>query len=78
MAGSYRLKMNLMVRAFLRGVGPAVVGMILAAGFTIARTSLVDVQPGLLAVACLVAIVRFKVDSSLVVAVAGFAGYLLM
>lgn len=73
----HRLKANLKVRAFVRGVGPAVVGMILAAGFTIARASIVDLWTGLLALACLVALVRFKLDSALVVLAAGVAGLLL-
>ncbi len=73
-----RLKGNRRVRAFLKGVGPAVVGMILAAGFTIARTSLIDVWTGLLALACLVALVRLKVDASLVVVAAGLVGLLLL
>jgi chromate transporter len=74
----HRLKGNRRVRAFLRGVGPAVVGMILAAGVTIAQISLVDVWTGLLAVACLVALVRFKVDAALVVVAAGVVGLLFM
>ncbi len=74
----HRLKGNRRVRAFLRGVGPAVVGMILAAGFTIARTSIVDLWTVLLATACLAAIVRFKVDAALVIVMAGFVGYVLM
>jgi chromate transporter len=73
----HRLKANLRVRAFLRGVGPAVVGMILAAGFIIAHASLVDVWVGLLAVVCLIALVRFKADASLVIAAAGVVGLLL-
>lgn len=73
-----RLKKNLKVRAFIRGVSPAVVGMILAAGVTIARASVVDVWTGLLAAVCLVALVRFKVDASLVVVAAGMVGLLLM
>ena len=73
-----RLKGNRRVRAFLKGVGPAVVGMILAAGFTIARTSLIDVWTGLLAVVCLVALVRLKVDAALVVVAAGLVGLLLL
>jgi chromate transporter len=62
------------VRAFIRGVGPAVVGLLLAAGFAIARAALVDLWVGLLALACLVALVRFKVDSALVVLAAGVTG----
>jgi len=73
----HRLKANLRVRAFLRGVGPAVVGMILAAGFIIARASVVDVWTALLAVACLIALVRFKADASLVIVAAGVVGLLL-
>jgi chromate transporter len=74
----HRLKANLRVRAFLRGVGPAVVGMILAAGVIIARASLVDVWIGLLAVVCLVALVRFKLDASLVIVAAGIVGFLVL
>jgi chromate transporter len=73
----HRLKANLRVRAFLRGVGPAVVGMILAAGCIIARASLVDVWVGLLAVVCLVVLVRFKADTALVILAAGAVGLLL-
>ncbi len=72
-----RLKKNLKVRAFIQGVSPAVVGMILAAGITIARASVVDLRTALLAVACLVALVRFKVDAALVVVAAGAIGLLL-
>jgi chromate transporter len=73
----HRLKTNLRVRAVLRGVGPAVVGMILAAGFVIAKASVVNIWTSLLALACLVAIVRFKADTSLVIVAAGALGLLL-
>lgn len=73
----HRLKANLRVRAFLKGVGPSVVGMILAAGFTIARASLVDLWTGILALACLTALVRFKMDASLVIVAAGVIGLFL-
>jgi chromate transporter len=72
-----RIRKNLRVRAFIRGVSPAVVGMIVAAGITIARASVVDVWTGLLAVVCLVALVRFKVDAALVVVGSGVVGLLL-
>ena len=72
-----RIRTNLRVRAFIRGVGPAVVGMILAAGVTIARTSIVDLRTALLALACLVALTRFKVDATLVVLAAGVVGLLM-
>jgi chromate transporter len=73
----HRLKTNRRVLAFLKGVRPAVAGMLLAAGFTIARAALVDVWVGLLAVVCLVALVRFKVDSALAVVAAGIVGAIL-
>ena len=73
-----RLKRNLRVRAFLKGVSPAVVGMILAAALTIARLSVVDVSTAALSVACLLALVRFKVDPALVVLAAGAVGLVFM
>jgi len=73
----HRLRNNLRVRAFLKGIGPAVVGMILAAGFTIARASLMDVWTVILALASLTALVRFKVDASLVIVAAGVIGFFL-
>jgi chromate transporter len=72
-----RLQSNLRVRAFLKGIGPAVVGMILAAGFTIARTALTDVWTVCLAAACLLALARFKTDPSLVIIGAGAIGFFL-
>ena len=74
----HRLKGDRRVRAFLKGVGPAVVGMLLAAGVTIARASLVDAWTGLLGLVCLVALVRFKVDAPLVVVGAGAIGLIFM
>lgn len=62
------------LQAFLKGVSPAVIGMILAAGISIARASLVDIPTMILAVLCLLAIVRFKVDTTLVVVGAGVVG----
>jgi len=73
----HRLRNNLRVRAFLKGIGPAVSGMILAAGFTIARASLVDLWTVLLGLACLAALVRFKADASLVILGAGVIGFFL-
>jgi chromate transporter len=73
----HRLKNNLRVRAFVKGVGPAVVGMICAAGFTIARAAVVDLWAGILAVVCLAVLVRFKLDPSLVILAAGAVGFFL-
>ncbi len=73
-----RLRQSARLRAFLKGVSPAVVGMILAAGVSIARGSLVDLPTAALAAICLVALVRFKVDTALVVVGAGLVGALLL
>ena len=66
------------LRAFLRSVSPAAVGMILAAGVSIAQGSLVDLPTVLLAGLCLIALVRFKVDSALIVLSAGLIGILVL
>ncbi len=73
-----RLRQSARLRAFLKGVSPAVVGMILAAGVGIARSSLVDLPTVALATACLVAVLRFRVDSALVIIGAGLVGALLL
>ena len=74
----HRIRRNLRVQAFIRGVSPAIVGMILAAATTLGRASIVDIRTAALAVVCLVALVRFKVDTALVVVAAGLIGYLIM
>jgi chromate transporter len=71
-----RLHTNSQLQAFLKGVSPAIVGMIVAAGVSIARTSLVDGGTVVLATACLFALVRLKINSVLVVLTAGLIGAL--
>ncbi len=73
-----RLRQNARLRAFLQGVSPAVVGMILAAGVGIARGSLVDLPTVALTAICLVAVLRLKVDSALVILGAALVGALLL
>lgn len=69
-----RLRANPTLRAFLKGIGPAVVGMMLVAGLTVARSSVLDLHTGILAAACLVAMVRFRIDAAPVVVAAGVVG----
>ena len=73
-----RLRQSATLRAFLKGVSPAVVGMILAAGVGIARGSLADLPTVALAAICLLAVLRFKVDSALVILGAALVGALLL
>lgn len=69
-----RVRRNAYIQALLKGVSPAVVGLIAAAGLSIARSSLVDIPTVVLAAVCLGAIIRFKVDSVVVVVAAGVVG----
>ena len=73
-----RLRQSARLRAFLKGVSPAVVGMILAAGVSIARGSLVDLPTVALATICLLAVLRLKMDSALVILGAALVGALLL
>ncbi|MCL5027308.1 MAG: chromate transporter [Chloroflexi bacterium] len=70
-----RISRNLKVRAVLRGLAPVVVGLILAAAFTVGRTSITDVYTVLIALAALVLLTRFKVDTAIVVLGAAVIGY---
>jgi chromate transporter len=72
-----RLRSNASLQAFLRGVAPAVIGLIVASGVIIARASLVDIPTVALSALALLAIVRFKIDNALVVVVAGVLGAVL-
>lgn len=72
-----RLKRSLHVRATLRGLNSAVVGLLLAATVSIGRSSLVDVWTALFAVISAIALLRFKVDTVFVILLAGLAGALL-
>ena len=68
-----RLRANPYVRAFLSGVRPAVVGLIAGACISIGQSALVDIPAVLMAVAALVALVRFKVQPAyIIVAAAAF------
>ena len=60
--GLDRFRRNVHVQAFLKGVFPAVVGLIAAAAISIDRTSLADTLTVAIAVAALI-LLRFKVDA---------------
>ncbi len=72
-----RIKRTAGITAVLRGIRPAVIGMIAAAGVTVGRTA-----PGtwislLIFGASLVALLRFKVETAWIIPAAGIAGMLL-
>lgn len=63
-------------RAFLKGVGAAVVGAILAAAVSLGRTALVDPLTWLLAAAALLALVRFRMEVTYLLATGAVMGFL--
>ncbi|MEO0407485.1 MAG: chromate efflux transporter, partial [Cyanobacteria bacterium P01_A01_bin.135] len=63
--------------ALLDGVNAASLGLMAVVTYTLARTALVDVPTVLLAVAAIVAVFKFKVNSAWVVLVGALVGFLL-
>jgi len=72
-----RVKERPLVRAAFKGVKAAVVGLILVAALSVGRASVVDWGTGLIALAVIVAIVRFKVHPVLALVAAGIVGALI-
>jgi chromate transport protein ChrA len=62
-----RFRANRQVQAFLRGVTPAVVGLLVAAAWSIGRTGIHTWVGLLLAVACAAVLLRFRVNAFLVI-----------
>jgi chromate transporter len=65
------------IKASLRGIRPAVIGMIAAAGVTVARTAPFTWITVLIFGAALIALLRFKVETAWIIPAAGIAGLLL-
>ena len=65
------------VTAALKGVRPAVVGMLFAAAFVVAKTSQWGWAEGLILVAALIAILRYQAEVAIVIPLAGAAGFVL-
>jgi len=72
-----RIKRSVGIRAGLRGIRPAVIGMIAAAGVTVARTAPFTGTSALIFGAALVALLRFKIETAWIIPAAGIAGLLL-
>lgn len=62
-----RFRANRQVQAFLRGVTPAVVGLLVAAGWSIGRTGIHTWVGLLLALVCMFVLLRFRVNAFLVI-----------
>ncbi len=72
-----RIKRSGAINAGLRGIRPAVIGMIAAAGVTVANTAPSTWISVLIFGAALVALLRFKVETAWIIPAAGIAGLLL-
>jgi len=72
-----RIKRSGGITAGLRGIRPAVIGMIAAAGLTVARTAPATWISVLIFGAALVALLRFKVETAWIIPAAGITGLLL-
>jgi len=72
-----RIKRSAGIRAGLRGVRPAVIGMIAAAGVTVAGTAPFTGTSALIFGAALAALLRFKIETVWIIPAAGLAGLLL-
>jgi chromate transporter len=78
-AGTYlrRFRANRQVQAFLRGVTPAVVGLLVAASWSIGRAGIHSWMGVTIAAACAVVLLRFKLNPFWVIMGAGGARLLL-
>ncbi len=72
-----QIKGSTTLRAALRGIRPAVIGMIAAAGVTVAESMGINVFSSLIFGLSLVALLRFKVETAWIIPAAGAAGLLL-
>ena len=72
-----RIKRSGGINAGLRGIRPAVIGMIAAAGVTVARTAPFTWITVFIFGAALIALFRFKVETAWIIPAAGIAGLLL-
>jgi chromate transporter len=72
-----RIKRSGGIRAALRGIRPAVIGMIAAAGMTVGRTAPLTWVSVLIFGASLAALLRYKVETAWIIPAAGAAGLLL-
>jgi len=71
------VRKSLVAQAVLRGIRPAVIGMIAAAAWTIGTTAVPNWLSAVIFLAALIALLRFHVDVAWIIPSAGFTGLLL-
>jgi len=72
-----RVRESMVVQAVLRGIRPAVIGMIAAAAWSIGTTAVPNWLSAVIFLAALIALFRFHVDVAWIIPSAGFTGLLL-
>ncbi len=72
-----RVQTSVTVQAILRGIRPAVIGMIAAAAWGIGTTAVPNWLSAVIFLAALIALLRFHVDVAWIIPSAGFTGLLL-
>jgi chromate transporter len=72
-----RIKRSEGIKAGMRGIRSAVIGMIAAAGVTVARSAPLNAISLLIFCAALIALLRFKVETAWIIPAAGITGLLL-
>lgn len=70
-----RIRASVLVQAALRGMRPAVVGMIFAAVITVGKTASLVWVSAVIFVTTLIALLRFRVEAVWIVPLAGLLGY---
>lgn len=71
-----RFRSNRQVQAFLRGVTPAVVGLLVAAAWSIGRAGIHSWIGVAIALLCIAALLRFRINAVWIIFGAGFARFL--
>ena len=72
-----RIKRSARIKAALRGIRPAIIGLIVAAGLAVGRTAPLNGASLFIFGAALIALYRFKVETVWIIPLAGAAGLLL-
>jgi len=68
------LKKSAVVQSAMRGIRPAVVGMLIAAAFVVGSTAAQHWASAVILTAALIALIRFRVEAALIIPTAGIAG----
>ncbi|NEO99478.1 MAG: chromate efflux transporter [Symploca sp. SIO2E9] len=71
------LKHSVAIQAALKGVRPAVVGMLMAAAVVVSKTAILHWASALIFIVAIIALIRFRLDVVLIIPVAGIVGLLL-